>query len=60
MGDKSKAAVTEMKDRIGTKFSKILLKSEDHPAESAGMEEEKEAEEEAADLPSKIVKKEEN
>jgi hypothetical protein len=60
MGEKSKAAVTEMKDRIGTKFSKILLKSEDHPAESAAMEEEKDGEEEVADLPSKIVKKEEN
>lgn len=28
MGQKSKVAVTEMKEKIGVKFSKILLKSE--------------------------------
>lgn len=46
MGEKSKKAVTEMKDRIGQKFSKILLTTEDE-------------EDPEANLKDKIVKREE-
>lgn len=46
MGEKSKKAVTEMKDRIGQKFSKILLTTE-------------EEEDLEANLKDKIVKREE-
>jgi len=47
MGEKSKAAVTELKDRIRTKFSVILSKPED------------EEEETTESSPKKMVKKEE-
>lgn len=47
MGEKSKKAVTEMKDRIGQKFSKILLTTDE------------EEEDPASNLKDKIIKREE-